>query len=126
MDAGDFQVICLCAEWCGVCRDYRPGFEGLAREFAGVKFTWLDIEVEAEAMGDLDIENFPTLLIRRGESIVFFGTMLPHLGHLRRAIESFQEQTPDQSREYARSSPERLGWQADQDLRGLCGISEHA
>lgn len=35
-------------------------------------FNWLDIEAEAEAMGDLDIENFPTLLIRRGESIVFF------------------------------------------------------
>jgi thioredoxin 1 len=126
MSVGDFQVICLCADWCGVCREYRPGFEGLAQEFSGVKFNWLDIEAEAEAMGDLDIENFPTLLIRRAESIVFFGTMLPHLGHLRRAIESFQEQTPEQSRAYARSSPERLGWQTDPDLRGLCGISAHA
>ena len=125
MEADDIQVICLCADWCGVCRDYRPGFEGLASEFAGVAFNWVDIEAQADAMGDLDIENFPTLLIRRGESIVFFGTMLPHLGHLRRAIQSIQEQTPEQSHAHARSSPERQGWQADQDLRMLCRVLTH-
>ena len=122
MVAENFMVICLCAEWCGTCRDYHPGFDGLASEFPGVKFRWVDIEDQADEMGDLDIENFPTLLIRRGTSIVFFGTMLPHLGHLRRTIETFQEQAPEQSREYAKSNPERLDWQKNQDLRTLCGL----
>ena len=115
-----FLVICLCAQWCGTCRDYRAGFEGLAADFSGVDFRWLDIEDEADQLGDLDVENFPTLYIRRGESVLFFGTLLPHLATLRRLIETFVEQTPEQSHDYARSTPERRGWQQDPDL-GLLG-----
>ena len=115
-----FLVICLCAQWCGTCRDYRAGFEGLAADFSGVDFRWLDIEDEADQLGDLDVENFPTLYIRRGESVLFFGTLLPHLATLRRLIETFVEQTPEQSHDYARSTPERCGWQQDPDL-GLLG-----
>jgi thioredoxin 1 len=111
-----FVVICLCAQWCGTCRDYRAGFESLAAAFDGVEFRWLDIEDEAEALGDIDVENFPTIFVRRGDSVLFFGTLLPHLNTLRRLIETFVEQTPQQSRAYARSSPERLAWQADPDL----------
>lgn len=117
--AGEFLVICLCAEWCGTCRDYRPGFEELATRFPGVRFRWLDIEEQADDLGDLDIENFPTLFIQRQDSILFYGTMLPHLGHLQRMIETFQEQPAAQSREYAHSNPERRGWQIDADLLGL-------
>ena len=112
-------MICLCAEWCGACREYRPGFERLAAEFPQARFHWLDIEEHADEMGDLDIENFPTLFIQRRESVLFFGTMLPHLSHLRRTIETFHEQTPEQSRVYAHSSPERRGWQENQDLLRL-------
>ncbi len=117
----DFRVICLCAEWCGTCRDYQPGFMRLIDAFPGVQFRWLDIEEQAEEMGDLDIEDFPTLLICRGPSILFFGTLMPYLEHLRRMIETFQEQTAEQSLSYARSSPERLDWQKNVDLRALCG-----
>ena len=114
-----FLVICLCAQWCGTCRDYRAGFDALALEFPGVRFSWLDIEEQADALGDLDIENFPTLYIRRGDSVLFFGTMLPHLNNLRRLIETFQQQSPEESRNYSCSVPERLGWQNDPDLRQL-------
>ena len=115
----EFLVICLCAEWCGACREYRPGFERLAAEFPQARFHWMDIEEHADEMGDLDIENFPTLFIQRREAVLFFGTMLPHLSHLRRTIETFHEQTPEQSRVYAHSSPERRGWQENQDLLRL-------
>ena len=115
----NFAVICLCAEWCGTCRDYRAGFESLAEMFPNMRFRWLDIEDCADDMGDLDVENFPTLLIRRGSAVLFFGTMLPHLGHLRRTLETFGEQTPEESVHYARSNPERLAWQSNRDLVGL-------
>ena len=115
----EFLVICLCAEWCGTCRDYRPGFTELAARFPSARFRWLDIEEQADDLGDLDIENFPTLLIRRGDSVLFFGTMLPHLSYLRRMIETFVEQTPEQSWEYARSTAERRSWQENPDLRLL-------
>lgn len=113
---GEFLVVCLCAEWCGTCRDYRTGFDELAAEFPDTRFRWLDIEERADDLGDLDIENFPTLFIQRGERVLFFGTMLPYLSHLRRLIETFYEQTPEQSRDYVSSSPERGLWQEDYDL----------
>ena len=114
-----FAVICLCAQWCGTCRDYRAGFDELAAQFPGVRFSWLDIEEQADELGDLDNENFPTLYIRRGDSVLFFGTMLPYVSNLRRLIETFEEQTIEQSHRYARSAPERAGWQDDADLRRL-------
>ena len=114
-----FVVICLCAQWCGTCRDYRSGFDELAATFPDARFGWVDIEDQADELGDLDIENFPTVYIRRGESVLFFGTMLPYVSNLQRLIETFIEQSAEQSRDYARATPERAGWQDDADLRGL-------
>ena len=115
----EFLVICLCAEWCGTCRDYQPGFNELAAQFPNARFHWLDIEENADAIGELDIENFPTLFIQRREAVLFFGTLLPHLSHLRRMLETFMEQTLEQNRAYALSNPERAGWQKNQDICGL-------
>ena len=115
-----FVALCLCAEWCGTCREYREAFENLAASLPEVRFRWLDIEDEAERMGDLDVENFPTLLVARDDVVLFFGTMLPHIGHLERLIETLRAQTAAESRDYAQRNEERRAWQADPDLRRLC------
>jgi hypothetical protein len=39
-------------------------------------------------------------------------------------IETFQEQTAQESRDYALSSPERRGWQENQDLARLGTIQD--
>ena len=116
------SVVCLCAEWCGTCREYQREFGKLADVFPGIRFSWWDIEERADSLGDLDIENFPTLLIRRGELVLFYGTMLPQIGLLRRLIGSFREQTAAEARRYAFSSPERSGWQANVDLSQIGSI----
>lgn len=118
-DSGSFLVVCLCAEWCGVCRDYRTAFLAMEADFPGAKFRWLDIEDEdnADLLGDREIENFPTLHIQRGSDVLFFGTMLPHHAHLRRTLEVFHSQTPEESSAYARSTPERSEWQELSVLR---------
>ena len=116
---GEFAVICLCADWCGVCREYRDGFSDLVRQFPGAGFYWLDIEEHADDLGDIDVENFPTLLIKRQELVLFYGTMLPTPSHLKRTLEAFLEQSDAESRNYAFSSVERHCWQADEDLRRL-------
>jgi thiol-disulfide isomerase/thioredoxin len=116
MASDDLVVLCLCAEWCGTCREYHAGFERLAGRFPGVRFLWRDIEENAEQLGNLEIENFPTILVHRREWILFFGAMPPQAGHLHRLIETFLEQTPEQSRQYASSTPERRTWQEDLDL----------
>ena len=71
-------VACLCAAWCVACREYGVTFASLAAQFAAdADFAWIDIEDDADALGDLDIENFPTLLIADGAGARFFGTVMP-------------------------------------------------
>lgn len=82
------RVVCLCAAWCGVCRDYAATFEDAAQAFgAQAGFTQLDIEDEAELLGPVDVENFPTLLIARGAQLLFFGTVTPHAQTLTRLVQ---------------------------------------
>ena len=82
------RVTCLCAAWCGVCRDYRAVLDEAAAGFAGqARFAWIDIEDDAELLDDVEVENFPTLLIARGERVLFFGTIMPQPGTLARLVE---------------------------------------
>ncbi|GAA4028338.1 thioredoxin family protein [Actimicrobium antarcticum] len=75
----DLLVACLCAAWCDVCRDYRAQFEALAERHRDKHFLWIDIEDQADLLGDFDVENFPTLLIQRGAQVAFFGSVQPGL-----------------------------------------------
>ena len=88
--ASGWWAVCLCADWCGTCRDYRALFEALALAHPGVRFVWVDIEDEADVAGDLDVETFPTLLIADGQTARFLGPLLPQAGVLSRLIESLQ------------------------------------
>ena len=89
---GAIEVVCLCAQWCGVCRDWRAAFEEQARAHPGVAFAWVDVEDEADAMGDVDIETFPTLLVARGEQALFLGPVPPSGAGLARLVATLQAQ----------------------------------
>jgi thiol-disulfide isomerase/thioredoxin len=114
-----FLVICLCAEWCKTCREYRTVFDAVSAASPGMVFRWVDIEEDANAMGDLDIADFPTLLIFRGRDVLFFGPMTPHSARLRRLLETFAAQTDSESRGYATATPERAAWQTNGDITAL-------
>ncbi len=81
-------VICLCAEWCGVCREWRDAFMQAAAAHPELRFAWVDVEDEAEAMGDVDVETFPTVLIARGNQPLFLGPLQPSGKQLSRLIAS--------------------------------------
>ena len=83
----EYLVACLCAAWCDTCVAYRPGFVALAARFPHAEFRWVDVEDDAEAVEDIDVENFPTILVRRGNETLFHGVMLPHHEHLQRLLE---------------------------------------
>jgi len=83
----EYLVACLCAAWCDTCVAYRAGFLALAGRFPRAEFRWVDIEDDAEAVEDIDVENFPTILVRRGNETLFHGVMLPHHEHLQRLLE---------------------------------------
>jgi thioredoxin-like negative regulator of GroEL len=75
--SGTWTVACLCAAWCRTCDAVRPHFEARAAAQAQLAHRWIDIEDEADALGDLDIETFPTLLVVRDGVPLFFGPVLP-------------------------------------------------
>lgn len=76
-DPTPLTIACLCAEWCGTCREYRAVFQSLQNALPGHRFHWIDIEDDAELAGDVDVETFPTLLVARGSEVLFAGTVLP-------------------------------------------------
>jgi thioredoxin 1 len=112
-------IACLCADWCGTCRDYRDQFEQLALRFPQLHFVWIDIEDEADVVGDLDINDFPTLLIQHGDTVAFFGMVLPDQRLAERLINAQLEQDTAALQAGARSSNERIGWQDTCNLRVL-------
>lgn len=81
-------VVCLCADWCGVCRDYRALFEQVAALHPQLRFAWLDVEDQASLVGDLDIETFPTLLVAGALGAQFMGALMPHVQTLSRLLEA--------------------------------------
>lgn len=85
-------VACLCAEWCGVCREFRPAFLEQARAHPGLRFAWVDVEDEADAMGDVDIETFPSLLVGRGGQALFLGAIPPSGAGLARLLATLRTQ----------------------------------
>ncbi|VTU15715.1 MULTISPECIES: thioredoxin family protein [unclassified Variovorax] len=87
-------VVCLCAEWCGACREYRPLFEQVARAHAQFRFAWVDIEDHAELADEFDVETFPTLLIAGTDGTRFLGPLLPHAETLARLLGALQPAQP--------------------------------
>ena len=91
-------VVCLCADWCGLCRDYKTLFAHMAARYPALRFAWLDIEDQAELVGDLDVETFPTLLMADAQGTWFFGPLTPQANTLSRLLDSLQsgdlEQAP--------------------------------
>jgi thioredoxin 1 len=81
-------VACLCAAWCGTCRDYAAPFAQEASSFAAADFFWVDIEDDDEAVAGIEIENFPTLLIARGDTVLFFGAVTPHVTTMTRLLQA--------------------------------------
>lgn len=94
--AGDDQptwwVACLCAAWCGVCRDFLPMFTAQAGANPHMRFAWVDVEDEDETMGEVDIETFPTLLVARGDEVLFFAPIPPLASQFARLLARLQAQ----------------------------------
>ena len=62
-----FLVACLCAEWCSSCREYRETFRQAQQQYLDTRFVWVDIEDQPDLVGDISVEDFPTLMIAAGD-----------------------------------------------------------
>lgn len=117
LDSDNWIVACLCAAWCDTCRAYRRTFDELAARHPDKRFIWIDIEDQADLVGDLDVENFPSLLIQRRDMVVFFGPVLPEMKLADRLIQAQADRSEDELRAEASVSAERRIWQEQCNLR---------
>ena len=74
---GPVIVIALCADWCGTCREFQPVLERIALAHPEMMFAWADIEDDAELVGDIELDSFPTLAIFHRGTPLHFGASLP-------------------------------------------------
>lgn len=84
-------VACLCAAWCDVCNHFREQFETIAAACPDVLMLWIDIEDEPDVVATFDVDNFPTLLIQRGNQVAFYGLVEADTGNLLRLIRQRME-----------------------------------
>jgi thioredoxin 1 len=89
--APHLDVVCLCAAWCGTCRDYEATFADLQQLLPAHRYRWIDIEDEADLVGDVDVETFPTLMVTHHGRVLFAGPVLPRLGDAQRLLETLAE-----------------------------------
>jgi thioredoxin 1 len=111
MSSPSLTVVCLCAQWCGTCRDYRATFDQLKAARPGHHYQWVDIEDEADLVGDVDVETFPTLLVAYEGSVLFAGPVLPRLSDAVRLLETQEQWAADASHR-----PTLAGMPADQAM----------
>ncbi len=81
-------LACLCAAWCRLCDGYAQTVSEVTAKFPSVQLLWIDIEDEAELIGELDIETFPTLVLVSATQLLFAGALQPQPETLRRLIAS--------------------------------------
>lgn len=83
-------VACLCAGWCRTCDGYALVFDsvlhGLRTAHPGLQPRWIDIEDEAELLGDVDIETFPTIIVIDAQEVRFAGPLTPQPETLQRVL----------------------------------------
>jgi thioredoxin 1 len=90
MSTAPIHVACLCAAWCRLCDDYALVFAQLTGELAAagapLRGHWIDIEDEAELVGDFDVETFPTIVVADARRVRFAGPLTPQADTLRRLL----------------------------------------
>jgi thioredoxin-like negative regulator of GroEL len=88
-------VACLCAAWCRLCDGYAAVFDPVIAQLQALhpslQACWIDIEDEAELVGDLDVETFPTVVVVDAGTVRFAGPLTPQPETLRRILRAAVE-----------------------------------
>jgi hypothetical protein len=87
--ADPLLVACLCAQWCGVCRQWRTDFAELAARLPQARMLWVDVEDDADALDGFEPESFPVLAVQRGIHLLYCAALPPQTGNWVRVIEEF-------------------------------------
>lgn len=79
-------------------------------------FLWIDIEDQADVVSDFDVENFPTLLIQRGDVVAFFGSVMPEPKQADRLLLAQTSKSDEELIGETSGSFEKKNWQVENNL----------
>jgi hypothetical protein len=90
MSTRTVHLACLCAAWCRLCDEYALVIDTVRQDPAwsalDLRWHWIDIEDEADLVGDFDVETFPTWVIADARGVRFAGALEPQPDTLRRLL----------------------------------------
>jgi len=101
-------VVGLCAAWCDTCEEFRATFARIAASRPMALFIWLDIEDDSEIVGDVEVEDFPTLAVFSAAGTLHFGASLPHPGVVERLLDALERGDAIAAPEAVATLPQRL------------------
>jgi thioredoxin 1 len=71
IEQNDIVLVDFWAAWCGPCRAFAPAFESASERHQDVVFAKVDTDAEQELAGAFRIRSIPTLMLFRGEVLIF-------------------------------------------------------
>lgn len=96
MNPDTVHVACLCAAWCRLCEGYAavfdPVLQALQARHPALVVHWIDIEDEAELVGELDVQTFPTVVVADASWVRFAGPLTPQPETLQRVLRAALQQ----------------------------------
>lgn len=96
--APPIHLACLCAAWCRLCEDYALTLNQVTEAFVAegvpLHVHWIDIEDEAELVGDVDVTTFPMIVIAHGSLVRFAGPVMPQHDTLKRLLRALLRDAP--------------------------------
>ncbi|MCV5555201.1 thioredoxin domain-containing protein, partial [Escherichia coli] len=72
-------VVCLCADWCNSCNDWKNPLIALSEKYRNDFFIWMDIERHSDMVSDVDLDTLPVLLVQKNNDIIFLGAVVPRV-----------------------------------------------
>lgn len=82
-------IWCLCAEWCVICREFKPTFLNLRSVHPKHQWRWIEIEDHDEELSDIELQGFPSIVIASSTGQwCFAGTIEPRIDTLLRIVRS--------------------------------------
>ena len=81
------QVLYFSAPWCGPCRAFGPAFNEVVAEFNDIDVQKINIDEDQDAARGYNVTSIPTIIMMKGNTIVFRNKGLMTKNHLKDAIE---------------------------------------
>ncbi|HAT3776860.1 TPA: hypothetical protein I8621_004882, partial [Citrobacter freundii] len=72
-------VVCLCADWCNNCNEWKGIFTSLSEQYPDNLFIWLDIEQHPDMVYSVDLDILPVLLVQKNNNVLFLGAIQPRV-----------------------------------------------